>query len=369
MLPAAAPRPPPPAAPGPPPPDVPDAGAPVATPDAGAPPGPPSVSFLTVGDVMLSRLVAAAIEKAGDPLLPWRNVAALLGSVDFTFANLEAPISGADRFSAGPAQIFNTPRAYAQGLVEHRLRIVNLANNHALDQGLGGLVHTLAFLREHGIETIGAGPTAAQAWRPAVVEARGVRIGFVGASEASVNTSRKIWLDYVARIEDKGRLRGAIAELRQKADFVVATMHAGIEYVPRHYGPQRLFARAAIDYGADLVLGSHPHVVQDVEIYRGRYIFYSLGNFVFDHSRPHTTEAVAVKTVLRIESAGTDSGAEAGAGRRVRLDRLELVPLVIENQCCPRPAGEAEAGAILQRMGLSEPVLQPPPPAPAGSTR
>ena len=192
--------------------------------------------------------------------------------------------------------------------------------------------------------------------------ASGVRFSY-----ASVNTSRKIWLEYVARIEDQTRLRRAIEKLRKQCDFVVATMHAGIEYVPKHYGPQQLFARAAIRFGADIVLAAHPHVVQDMEIYRGKYIFYSLGNFIFDHTRKHTTDGLAVKTVLKVGpgdgSRVVDGGVDDDTGRarpQVELDRLELIPVVIENQSTPRPADEAESATILKRLGVDQVVLRPP---------
>jgi len=309
------------------------------------------VSFLSVGDVMLSRHVAGVMKTANDPLLPFAGMSEVFASVDFSFGNLESPFSGKDFFSLGPAHIFNAPRWAIAGLVKHRFRVMSLANNHALDQAKPGLWFTFEHLRKHDIAFFGAGRNAKQAWTPAVVEVRGVRIGFLGASYASINDSGKTWLQLVARIEDKGRLKRAISALKTKCDFIVASMHAGIEYVPKPFGPQILFAKAAIDAGADVVIGAHPHVVQTVDRYRGKYIFYSLGNFIFDHTKPHTDEGVAVKTILRATP-------KDGGGKVVALDRYELIPFVIENRSSPRPIDGARAAAILKRMKVSGNILR-----------
>lgn len=299
---------------------------------------PPTARFLAVGDVLLSRGVAAAIEEAGDPRLVYGGMKHVFERVDFVFANLEFPFA---EKTVVPVRgnVFNAPRAWVEGLVEHRFRILNLANNHAMDQGEQGLFDTIALLREHALSPFGAGKNEREAWTPAVIEVRGIRIGFVGASYASINDSGDTWLRHVARIEDKGRLRSAIAEVRERADFVVATMHAGIEYVPVPFGPQILFAKAAIDAGADIVIGAHPHVVQPVELHRGRYVFHSLGNFIFDQTGRHTDEGAALEIVLERQ------------GGEVVLDRVEVLPVVIEGGI-PRPAPPAIAEAIAARMKL-----------------
>ena len=146
-------------------------------------------------------------------------------------------------------------------------------------------------------------------------------------------------------MQQAGKMIKAIRELRQNADFVVATMHAGVEYIATALNGQRLFAQMVIDAGADIMIGHHPHVVQDVEIYKGKYIFYSLGNFVFDHTKPHTDEGAAVRIDLKRKPSGAV------------ITRLEVIPYIIENLVTPRPATPAEAAPILKRMKLKKALL------------
>ena len=306
-------------------------------------------SFLAVGDIMLSRKTAAAIDAADDPLLPFRGLASTLESVDFCFGNLEAMFSSTDRYFTGPAHVFNIPKKNIAGLVKYRFQVLNLANNHALDQGLDGVKVTLKHLHQNGIKTVGLGLNTAAAWRPAVHRVRDLRFGFVGAAYSSVNDNGQRMLPYVARMHQVGRLRGAIQDLKKRSDFVVVTVHAGVEYQHRALEGQRRFARLAIDEGADMVIGHHPHVVQDVEVYRQKYIFYSLGNFVFDHQK----KAAKLGAALRIE-------VEKFAAHS-RLRRLEIVPYAIENQATPRPASPEESRRILQWMKLAQLQLVSPP--------
>jgi poly-gamma-glutamate capsule biosynthesis protein CapA/YwtB (metallophosphatase superfamily) len=300
---------------------------------------------------MLSRGVAAQIRDRGDPALVFTGMQPVFSRVDFVFANLEFPFA---QKTVVPVRgnVFNAPSEWVEGLVDHRFRVLNLANNHAMDQGEQGLFDTISLLRSRGLSPFGAGKNEAEAWVPAEIEVEGIRIGFVGASYASINDSGDTWLRFVARIEDKPRLQRAIAELRTRVDFVVATMHAGIEYVPVPFGPQILFGKAAIDAGADIVIGAHPHVVQPVEIYKGRYIFHSLGNFIFDQTDRHTDEGAALEiTLMR---------GEEGDPHAVRLARLEVLPVVIVD-AAPQPASEPTAGDILGRMKLSAAALPPYP--------
>jgi gamma-polyglutamate biosynthesis protein CapA len=313
-----------------------------------------TVSFLAVGDILLSRLVAGRIAATHDPLLPFHRMAEVFRSVDFCFGNLEAPFSGRPDFSTSPANIFNTPLENVRGLREHHFTVLGLANNHMLDQGPAGMRFTLSYLREQGITTFGVGENEDEAWRGAVVEVRGIRIGFVGASYASVNDNGTLRNHFVARIDDEQRLAAALARLHGEADFVVATMHAGAEYNPRVVPTEERFAHRAVELGADLVLGAHPHVLHRVEQYHGKFLFYSLGNFIFDHEPLPRRQGLALRVHLR------RAGAAPSQGRApVALERIELLPVVIEDHSTPRPATPAEASEILASIGAHDAVLVP----------
>lgn len=317
------------------------------------------VTFLAVGDIMISRGVAGAISRAGDPLAPFKKMESILRSTDFNFANLEVPISGNDNI-AGKGLVFNMRKAHIAGLKEYNFKVLNLANNHAMDQGLNGLRNTRKYLAENDFIFMGTGENLEEAWQPKIITVKGVKIGFVGASYASVNDGGVARNDYVARFEDKDRLKKAIDQLRADgADFVVATMHAGVEYTRQPHQPQIDFAHNAIDYGADIVIGAHPHWAQVFEQYKGKYIFYSLGNFIFDQEWSRDTkEGLTLKITLDSRKPSVPTN-DSSLGTRV--EQIEMIPVVIENYSTPRPANETEAQQIFKKIGAPEKILKPQP--------
>jgi poly-gamma-glutamate capsule biosynthesis protein CapA/YwtB (metallophosphatase superfamily) len=310
------------------------------------------VTFLAVGDMMISRGVARSITRANDPLVPFRKMDEIFRSTDFNFGNLEVPISGNNNV-IGKGLVFNMNTRDIAGLKAYNFKVLNLANNHALDQGVSGVRRTREFLNEHGFIHLGTGDNLEQAWQPKTITVKGVKIGFVGASYASVNDGGVARNEFVARIEDKERLKMAIEQLRAEgADFIVATMHAGVEYTRRPHQPQIDFARNAIDFGADIVIGAHPHWAQIFETYKGKYIFYSLGNFIFDQEWSRDTkEGLALKITLYNRKSSAASAA--------RVEQIELIPVVIENYSTPRPATETEAQQILRKIGAGGKIIKP----------
>ena len=314
------------------------------------------VTFLAVGDMMISRGVARSITRANDPLVPFRKMDEIFRSTDFNFGNLEVPISGNNNV-IGKGLVFNMHTRDIAGLKAYNFKVLNLANNHALDQGVNGLRRTREFLDEHGFIHLGVGDNLEQAWQPKTITVKGVKIGFVGASYASVNDGGVARNEYVARIEDKERLKRAIDQLRSEgAAFIVATMHAGVEYTRRPHQPQIDFARNAIDFGADIVIGAHPHWAQIFETYKGKYIFYSLGNFIFDQEWSRDTkEGLALKITLYNRKSSRQPTSPA------RVEQIELIPIVIENYSTPRPANETEAQQILKKIGADGKIIKPQP--------
>lgn len=223
-------------------------------------------TFLAVGDIMLSRKVALKIKQANNPLLPFSRLSPLLNSTDFNFGNLETPFSEKP-IIGGSALIFASPTSSLSGLMENKFKVLNLANNHALDKGRDGLLFTKQLLTQNNVLTVGAGLDLSQAWQPAVVETNGIKICFVGASYASINDNGKSNNDYVARIEDMENLKLSITTSKTLCDYTVATMHAGTEYTYTPNKAQIDFAHKAIDLGADMVIGAHPHWIQTIEKY------------------------------------------------------------------------------------------------------
>jgi poly-gamma-glutamate synthesis protein (capsule biosynthesis protein) len=255
-----------------------------------------------------------------------------LRSADLNFGNLESPFSTRDRATPHGSMIFNAPPPGVQGLEDYGFRVVSLANNHAFDQGADGLAYTLQHLHEHHIQTVGAGHSLAEAWQPALFDLRGTKVAFLAASYASINDNGSATNPYLARIADVPRLTAAVSTLKSQNAFVIVSMHAGAEYTAQPNARQIAFAHAAIDAGAGVVVGHHPHWTQSIERYKGALIFYSLGNFVFDQGQSKDTrEGLAVKLHLL----------------QGRLLSADLHPIQIERYCCPRLAPGADPIHVL----------------------
>lgn len=297
-----------------------------------------TVSFLAVGDIMLSRGVDQAIRKQNNPLRPFEPLSELFESVDFSFGNFESPINGTDFAGKNGSLVFNTPVKNLEGLEKYHFEVLNLANNHALDQGEKGLQSTLKILKEKGFMVVGAGNSLDEAWQPKIIEKNGIRIAFIGASYASYNDNGSTRNPFIARIEDTNLLRNAIDTAKKTADFVVVTMHAGTEYVRTPNAAQKTFAHSAIDFGADIVIGAHPHWVQIIETYKEKPIFYSLGNFIFDQEWSAETKQ---GLVLRIQLSKTSTQKKL---------LVEKIPVMIENYSTPRKANKEEAEELLQNI-------------------
>ncbi len=184
--------------------------------------------------------------------------------------------------------LLRMPKAVAKLLADAKIGIATLANNHALDYGQAGLEDSLRVLRQAGIATVGAGMHAAEAERPLIFQS-GDRTVCLAAF------SRTLPDVFWATLNRAGSAFGsheaialAARTCRAQGHFTVITFHWGRESMDTPIGYQRALARFAIDNGADTVIGHHPHVIQEIEVYKGHPIFYSLGNFVFG-SRPEGT--------------------------------------------------------------------------------
>jgi poly-gamma-glutamate capsule biosynthesis protein CapA/YwtB (metallophosphatase superfamily) len=257
--------------------------------DLPASPGPATLAF--VGDVMLGRRVSATFgARAAES--HWGDVLPVLRSADAVVANLECPITQSDtpwRRTVKSFRFRADPRA-VDVLRAANIRCVNLANNHALDYSEQGLYDTFTHLDAAGIARAGAGRDLAEAQRPAIFQAGGLRIGVIGltdnmltftATPARAGTNRRR-ID--ARAISNGLLDAALQELElANVDTVVLSVHWGPNL--RTWPPARFqrFARAAIDRGVDIVHGHSAHLFQGVEAYRDGLILYDTGDILDDY--------------------------------------------------------------------------------------
>lgn len=237
---------------------------------------------------MLCRDVGAQIRKHKDAAYPFRKIASFLADADLTFVNLESPF--ADRGPRGDrGMVFRAPPETIEGLVLSGVDVAATANNHTRDCGSYGVAFTLDWLKQHHIEPVGTAATSETAHEGIVLERNGVRFGFLAYTYDQNNGN---WRDTDSRIAmlDPEAVTRDVTAIKKKSDVVIVSMHAGYEYRKNPNAEQIKFAHQAIDAGAALVIGHHPHVTQPMEKYRDGVIFYSLGNFVFDQYQRVATQ-------------------------------------------------------------------------------
>ena len=260
-------------------------------------PRAPITRLILGGDVMLSRHVGRLARERRDPAWPLRDLAQTLNAADIAFVNLESPFSDRGR-RVETGMVFKAEPDMIEALKIAGVDVVSTANNHARDQSGHGVEFTLDWLSQHGIAAAGSGRSSQEAHAGAIVTRNGMRFGFLAYTYDQSNGNHRDHDERVA-VLDLAAMRRDVAELKQRADVVVVSMHAGYEYVPRPNLQQTDFAHAAIDAGARIVVGHHPHVIQPWERYSNGVIFYSLGNLVFDQfQRVETQHGLLAEVVF-----------------------------------------------------------------------
>ncbi|MFH1789949.1 MAG: CapA family protein [bacterium] len=294
------------------------------------------VSLIAVGDISYSRGVERTVKKENDINYPFYKIKDYFKSADLIFGNLETPITQG-REIAYLEMLFRSNPGTQQALKEAGFSVLSLANNHTMNFGEKGLKDTFDYLDKAGIKYVGAGMNEQQANHPVYIEKKGIKFAFLAYNDADVvpasyeagnNHAGTAFMRSVQMVE-------AVKEAKQNSDFVIVSMHSGTEYIGEPNHSQSNFAHAVIDAGADLVIGHHPHVVQTMEKYKGKYIFYSLGNFIFDQMWSQET-----KDALTAKIYFTKDG----------ITKISFLPVVIENFAQPRMANDSEAKKILQRL-------------------
>lgn len=303
------------------------------------------ITLAVAGDIMLARGVDARIRNYGWDY-PLALVADLLCEADLAIANLESPIGEKGTPIPGKMIWFRARPESAKALVQAGLDAVCLANNHILDYDTENFLETMEILDDIGMKHFGGGRDIHEARTPLILEAGGIRVACLAYSEFA--HPDLFWsVQYPRTFEAKEGVPGVtpirkeyisedIARARQEADVVVTMFHWGAEDT-HHPDPfwidQVDIARFTVDAGADLVIGTHPHAVQGLELYNGKYIAYSLGNLVMDQRREFQKESVILSFTI------TERGVSA----------LEIHPCYI-TECQPALLEGEGKRALLQRL-------------------
>jgi poly-gamma-glutamate synthesis protein (capsule biosynthesis protein) len=252
------------------------------------------VSLLFGGDIMLDRGVKTSVEKnfGGDYNKLFDNIGSIKDA-DITFVNLEGPVSDVGN-NVGSKYSFRMDPKVLPALLNAGIDIVSFANNHVGDWNKAAFNDTLGRLTKNGILYTGAGSSKAQAEEPTIIEKNGLKVGYLGFSDVGP--------DWVAATDKASGIllasdpdfEGIIRRARAKVDILIVSVHWGTEY-KEHTAHQSYLAHRAIDNGASLVIGHHPHVEQATETYKDGLIVYSLGNFIFDqYFSPETMQGLIV---------------------------------------------------------------------------
>lgn len=253
------------------------------------------ITVSAVGDIMLGRSVNNKIQKQKDFIFPFQKISDSFQSPDIVLVNLESPL-GEDCPQTDTGMVFCADKNSVLGLKNMRVTHANLANNHINNQGVKGIELTKNILLQNQITPVGLSTGSGIV----VSQIKNSKIAFLGLNDVPPfpkqinNLSKELLLKQL--------------DLATKsADIVIVSFHWGNEYQQRSKRQQE-FARLAVDNGADLIIGHHPHWVQEIESYKGVPIFYSLGNFVFDQMwSQKTREGLVAKIIFENNKVSTYS--------------------------------------------------------------
>lgn len=335
------------------------------------------------GDVLFNR---------ADPLAALGNVQGVLDEADLNFCNHEGLLTERSQRLPGRRFALRTSPKFGEAMAQAGFHVLSLAHNHAMDFGPEALLETIDLVRQKGLHPVGAGPNVKEARQPVIVERKGVRCGFLAYASAAppaafateyspgVAPARAatMYLPNYDRFlehpgtppfvitkavsEDLQALEQDVVTLREKADLVVISFHWGVPGMPDIHDYQIEYAHAAIEAGADLVVGHHAHVLQGVEVYKSKGILYGLYQLVFDMS---TAEALGVDPDYRTRGytspyhfgkrSKTGHSCETTIAKALwqsgKITRLSLVPLVIGEADAPfRARTEQEKQKVMAVM-------------------
>ena len=295
------------------------------------------VHLLAVGDISLDRSLGEAIRR-DDLQYPFSAVADRLQAADISVGNLESAL-GDTGMPQKKTYTFRAPPEAAVSLASGGFDLLSLANNHGMDYGAEALLQALDLLHQQALSTIGAGKNDAEAYAPQIIEVNGLKTAFFGYANVPVEGGGFDVASWTAE-NDKPGIAWAepqivaedITAVRDQVDLIVVLLHSGIEYLPTPSDAQQAIAHAAIDAGADLVIGHHAHILQGIEYYKDGVIIYGTGNFAFDIIGPP-------------ESAIFHIWLDRDGVREIALE-----PVIVQFGGKPRLADSSEAEQIRKRF-------------------
>lgn len=300
-------------------------------------PADPTITLMFAGDVNLSdsftQVVGKDYSRAFAKIHEYREA-------DLAMVNLENAFTRSPKVGSRENSKNKATSEYVKVLTEGGIDVVNLANDRIMDYEEPGLVDTIETLRLAGIHHVGAGQDLKEARRPQIIEVKGKRIAYLGYYDAEIRAAKDGQAGINARHND--RIAADIAVLRDKVDWIVVNYHWGVELSDYPGDWQIDLARFTIERGADLVVGHHPRVLQGAEIYKGRPIIYSLGNFIFGGNSASDYETAVLRVSLKQDKM-----------------KVEFLPVVVQNYQ-PQVVGGEKGEEILRHIGRLSSIFEQP---------
>jgi len=306
-----------------------------------------TLTITAVGDILLGRGVGSRLKAAGrDYKYPFEKVVEYLQRGDIIFGNLEESITSSTHclynINEGGKWVLKNDVSAIDSIKYAGFNLMNIANNHILDYYETGLYDTINILDANNIAHAGAGSNLSEARKPAIIEKNGVKVGMLSYTDwADITYKGDPPLCFLATETSSGvspmyesYIKEDIEKLRDQVDLLIVSLHWGYEESFYISPEQRQFAYRILGYGADMILGHHPHQFQGIEIYEGKPIIYSLGNFIFDQNDPENQESFIV------EMKYVNNKLQSMYATPVRtMEKTQVV----------RPTGE-DAAALLERQ-------------------
>ena len=336
------------------------------------------ITFCAVGDIRILN---------NDPKILLSHIKPTIAAADIAFCQLESTYSNRGSQQQGIA--FRAPPGGAAGLKDAGFDVVSTAGNHCMDYGPDALMDTMDALRANGLLPVGTGKNIEEARKPVILEREGTKIGFIAFNSImaegdwaeanrpgcnairiytqdgkfySGETAKPRRSDIVASREDISAMVSAVTKLKSEVDVAIVSFHWGLSFSPIDLAPyQREVGHAAIDAGAYLVLGHHPHILKAVEEYKGKVIFYSIGNFAFDHNTPLSANAQALYPGYKVELGyeGYRFGVDARKTIVVKciiankgMQKISVLPAYINGMAQPQilKRQDARFGEVLEYL-------------------
>ena len=268
---------------------------------------PRSMSIVMVGDALIHDSIyndASIGNNEYDFSKMFTDIVPLISDYDLKYYNQETIIGGKD-LGLSNYPLFNSPDEIGSDLVEIGFNMVSLANNHSLDKGIKGLIYSTNFWsNQEGVITAGSYPSLDDRNNIKIHETNGIKYAFLSYTVSTNGLSLKEGYEYLLNIYSDEQAKSDIEKIRDDVDVIIVAMHWGDEYTHNPTTEQKRIAKYLSDLGVDLIIGTHPHVIQPVDYINDTLVIYSLGNFISSQRSLGLSKIIGLMVGLSINVDG-----------------------------------------------------------------